>query len=86
MKRTAVATSSETETRRSTHAPGYCDHASARRIRVYMPYAEANTIRLRAAAQAGGFRDTHVSSLYPIPGGWGWTVCLECRSLERKSA
>jgi hypothetical protein len=51
-----------------------------------MPYAEANTIRLRAAAQASGFRDTHVSSLYPIPSGWGWTICPECRLLERKSA
>jgi hypothetical protein len=50
-----------------------------------MPYAEANTIRLRSA-HGGGSRDTHVSWLYAIPGGWGWTICPECRSLERASA
>jgi hypothetical protein len=52
---------------------------------MYMPYADANTVRLRAA-QASGLPDTHVSWLYPIPGGWGWTICRECRSRDRKSA
>lgn len=81
----SVAVVSPRETRRTLPASGYCEHASARRIRVYLPYAEANTIRLRAA-QTNGPREAHVSWLYPIPGGWGWTICSECRSLEKKSA
>ena len=85
MNSPVVATSSETGTRRSISPSGYCEHASARRIRVYLPYAEANTIRLRAA-QANGSRDAHVSWLYEVPGGWGWTIRPECRSIERKSA
>ena len=28
------------------HAPSYCAHDRAREIRMYMPYAEANAIRL----------------------------------------
>ena len=60
---------------------GYCDHTSARQIRVYMSYADANTIRLRAA-QASGSPAAHVSWLYEIPGGWAWTVCPECRNLS----
>jgi hypothetical protein len=50
-----------------------------------MPYADANTLRLRAA-QALGSPDAHVSWLYAIPGGWGWTICRDCHSRERKSA
>jgi hypothetical protein len=61
---------------------GYCAHASARQIRVYMPYADANTIRLRASHASG----VHVSWLYEIPGGWAWTVCPECRGRERQTA
>ena len=64
---------------------GYCDHASARQIRVYMSYADANTIRLRTA-QAAGSPVAHVSWLYEIPGGWAWTVCRECRVRERRTA
>jgi hypothetical protein len=64
---------------------GYCDHPSARQIRVYMSYADANTVRLRSA-QAPGSPATHVSWLYEIPGGWAWTVCRECRARERRSA
>ena len=85
MKSAAVTTLSENGTRRGIPPSGYCEHASARRIRVYLPYAEANTIRLRAAL-ANGSRDAHVSWLYAVPGGWGWTICPECRSVERKSA
>jgi hypothetical protein len=85
MNSPAVATLSENGTKRSVPSAGYCEHASARRIRVYMPYADANTIRLRAA-QGNGSWDAHVSSLYAIPGGWGWTICRACRSLERRSA
>ena len=81
MNSTAVATSGE----RMPPSTTYCEHASARRIRVYMPYAEANTLRLRAA-HGGGSQDAHVSLLYAIPGGWGWTICPECRSVVRKSA
>ncbi len=29
------------------------------------------------------FDKLHVSRLYAVPGGWGWTICRECRSLER---
>jgi hypothetical protein len=65
--------------------PGYCEHASARHIRVYLPYADANTIRLRAA-HTGGTGEAHVSWLYAIPGGWGWTICSECESRARKAA
>jgi hypothetical protein len=61
---------------------GYCAHASARQIRVYMPYADANTIRLRASQTSGA----HVSWLYEIPGGWAWTVCPECRVRDRLPA
>jgi hypothetical protein len=63
----------------------YCGHPSAREIRLYMPYADANTIRLRAA-QAPGAPPVHVSWLYEIPGGWAWTVCRDCRSRERLTA
>jgi hypothetical protein len=64
---------------------GYCEHAAARHIRMYIPYAEANTLRLRAV-QAPGLPDTHVSWIYRIPGGWGWTICRECRVRDRKLA
>jgi hypothetical protein len=69
-------------------APGgernrYCDHAAARQIRVYMSYADANTIRLRSSH---GSPVAHISWLYEIPGGWAWTVCRECRARERQSA
>jgi hypothetical protein len=64
---------------------GYCDHRSARQIRLYMPYADANTVRLRAA-QAEGSSGVHVSWLYEIPGGWAWTVCRECRSRDLRTA
>jgi hypothetical protein len=85
MKESAVSNSGAREAARRTSPSGYCEHASARRIRVYMPYADANTIRLRAAQAAGG-QDAHVSWLYAVPGGWGWTMCPECRSVERQSA
>jgi hypothetical protein len=65
--------------------PGYCDHGSARHIRVYLPYADANAIRLRTV-QAAGASEPHVSWLYAIPGGWGWTICRDCQSQARKSA
>ena len=64
---------------------GYCGHASARHIRLYLPYAEANTIRLRSVPTLLT-NDTHVSWLYQIPGGWGWTVCRECRRRNLKYA
>ena len=63
--------------------PGYCGHASARHIRVYMPYADANTLRLRTAHTTG---ESPTSWLYAVPGGWGWTICSDCQSRARKSA
>jgi hypothetical protein len=60
----------------------YCGHDGAREIHLYFPYADANAIRLRTAA-ATTSQNLHVSQLFAIPGGWGWTVCRECRSLER---
>ena len=59
------------------HAPSYCAHDRAREIRMYMPYAEANAIRLRLVlADEGRWR--HVSTIYQIPNGWAWTLCNEC--------
>jgi hypothetical protein len=63
----------------------YCGHPLAREIRLYMPYADANTVRLRSA-QAPGSPAAHVSWLYEIPGGWAWTICPDCRSRERLTA
>jgi hypothetical protein len=55
----------------------YCDHASAREIRMYTSYADANGVRLRVqSASEPGWR--HVSTLYEIANGWAWTVCNEC--------
>ena len=64
---------------------GYCAHRSAREIRVYMAYADANTVRLRSA-QASGSLPAHVSWLYEIPGGWAWTICRECRTRDLRTA
>jgi len=44
---------------------------------MYMPYAEANTVRLRLIL-AGDPRWRHVSAIYEIPQGWAWTLCNEC--------
>jgi hypothetical protein len=85
MNNPAVATPNGGQAMRTLSQSGYCEHAAARHIRVYMPYADANTLRLRAA-QALGSPDAHVSWLYAIPGGWGWTICRDCHSRERKSA
>jgi len=60
------------------HAPSYCAHDRAREIRMYMPYAEANAIRLRLVLAAGEGRWRHVSTIYQIPNGWAWTLCNEC--------
>ncbi len=50
---------------------------------MYSQYADANATRLRSAAT---FQNLHVSRLYQIPGGWGWTICRECPALEQRSA
>lgn len=71
-------------TRRSSRN-GYCEHPSVRHIRVYLPYADANAIRIRAS-QSPGSQAAHVSWLYEIPGGWGWTICRECRAREARPA
>jgi len=63
----------------------YCGHDGAREIRMYCPYADANATRLRSA-EAATAQDLHVSRLYAIPGGWGWTLCRECRTIERSPA
>ena len=60
----------------------YCGHDGAREIRIYSQYADANTTRLRAAG-AATLENLHLSRLYAIPGGWGWTICRDCRLLER---
>jgi hypothetical protein len=57
--------------------PRYCLHDGAREIRMYMPYAEANAVRLRLM-HASDRPWRHVSILYEIPNGWAWTVCREC--------
>jgi hypothetical protein len=60
----------------------YCTHQGARHVHFYVPYAEANATRLRYA-DGGGPKNVHVSRLYAIPGGWGWTICRECGVLEK---
>jgi hypothetical protein len=54
-----------------------CDHDSAREIRLYMSYAEANAIRLRLQ-HSSDRRWRHVSAIYEVPNGWAWTLCNEC--------
>jgi hypothetical protein len=55
----------------------YCPHNGAREIRMYLPYADANTVRLRFIL-TGDPRWRHVSAIYEVPHGWGWTICNEC--------
>jgi len=46
---------------------------------MYMPYAEANAVRLRLRlVLAGDPRWRHISAIYEISHGWGWTLCNEC--------
>ncbi len=52
---------------------------------MYSQYADANATRLRSV-EAATVENLHVSRLYAIPGGWGWTICRECRSFETMSA
>ena len=52
---------------------------------MYAPYADANATRLRSVGPAIA-DNLHVSRLYAVPGGWGWTICRECQSLEKMSA
>lgn len=66
-------------------APAYCQHDAAREIHMYMPYAEANAVRLRLI-RAGDPRWRHVSPLYEIPHGWAWTLCNECPPEARTDA
>ena len=85
MKNSAAATADRADTAKMPSSHRYCEHASARQIRVYMPYAEANTIRLRAA-QSPASVNAHVSWLYEIAGGWAWTICRDCRVRMRQGA
>ena len=66
-----------------TRLRSYCAHASAREIRMYSSYADANGVRLRTQASDNGWR--HVSALYEIPGGWAWTLCQECPAERRRA-
>lgn len=65
--------------------PRYCPHERAREIRMYMPYGEANAVRLRLML-AGDPRWRHVSAIYQIPNGWAWTLCDECPAADRREA
>jgi hypothetical protein len=65
--------------------PRYCAHDSAREIRMYMPYGEANAVRLRLML-SGEPRWRHVSVLYEIANGWAWTLCNECPAEARREA
>jgi hypothetical protein len=61
----------------------YCPHDGAREIRMYMPYADANAVRLRLRlVVAADPRWRHVSAIYEIPNGWAWTLCNECPAEE----
>jgi len=63
----------------------YCAHDSAREIRMYMAYGEANAVRLRLLLAADP-RWSHVSALYEIPNGWAWTLCNECPAADARRA
>jgi len=63
-----------------TRLRSYCAHPSAREIRMYTSYADANGVRLRLQSSDHGWR--HVSVLYEIPGGWAWTLCQECPAAD----
>jgi hypothetical protein len=65
--------------------PRYCPHERAREIRMYMPYGEANAVRLRLM-MVGDPRWRHVSAIYQIPNGWAWTLCAECPAEDRREA
>lgn len=46
---------------------------------MYMPYGEANAVRLRLRlVLAADPRWRHISAIYEIPNGWAWTLCNEC--------
>ena len=66
-------------------APRYCPHDSAREIRMYMPYGEANAVRLRLVL-AGDPRWRHVSAIYQTARGWAWTICNECPAADHREA
>jgi len=50
---------------------------------MYMPYGEANAVRLRLVLAADP-RWRHISAIYQIPNGWAWTICNECPSADRR--
>jgi hypothetical protein len=52
---------------------------------MYMPYGEANAIRLRLML-AGEPNWRHVSPVYEIPNGWAWTLCNDCPAEARREA
>jgi hypothetical protein len=52
---------------------------------MYMPYAEANAVRLRLIL-ARDPRWRHVSAIYEIPHGWAWTLCDECPGQTQREA
>lgn len=54
-----------------------CPHPSHRTVRLFMPYAEANAVRVRFAEAESSKRIT-VSALNRNGGGWFFTACKRC--------
>jgi hypothetical protein len=52
---------------------------------MYMPYGEANAVRLRLVL-ANDPRWRHISAIYQIANGWAWTICNECPTADRRAA
>ena len=66
-------------------SPSDCPHDGAREIRTYMPYGEANAVRLRLRlVLADDPRWRHISAIYEIPHGRAWTLCHECPEEDRR--
>ncbi len=56
-----------------------CGHADARRIRLHLPYAQANVVRLRYTELV----DAHVWPLRRVGGAWTFRVCRVCAGTAR---
>jgi|KBSSwiStaDraftv2_1062776.scaffolds.fasta_scaffold304944_3 hypothetical protein len=65
------------------HNGSPCSHSTHRTVRLFMPYADANSVRLRFAAEASA-RVT-VSLLKRIPGGYAFESCAGCM-LDRSAS
>jgi len=62
--------------------PTTCPDATHRTVRLFLPYADANTARVSFKASLESSSSTPaglmVSQLRPIERGWSFTVCARC--------